>query len=148
MDEDLIDYAFLPHTELINLTQEKECLQKELFEMQSQMKDLMQKKSEKHVNDSSLDTVQENSSIKNLLTPTVETKDSSEVTDKKENETLDDGVEEQKDANESVMSTTPKNINRSVLAKQLKEKLNEVDVDLPTNVEALVLGAVNTSKKT
>ena len=33
------------------------------------------------------------------------------------------------------------------MAKQLREKLNDIQVDLPANLDALILNAVSTSKK-
>ena len=41
-----IDPTFLPYSELMNLTQEKDSLQSQLLEMQNQMSELMQKKVE------------------------------------------------------------------------------------------------------
>ena len=41
----------------------------------------------------------------------------------------------------------PKNINRIALAKQLRDKLNDLDSDLPKNIDGLIQGAVSSSKK-
>ena len=148
-DENLIDYAFLPHSELMNLTQEKDSMREELLELQNQINNLMQKKMEKNFEESgSFSQENESSSTKDLIKPTVETEELAEVKDyKNESKKQAEVVKEQKNSNDLLMTTTPKKINRFVLAQQLREKLNDIDAALPANIDALVQGAVNASKK-
>ena len=108
--------------------------------MQTQFAELMQQQKNENKDESSKNSEQQEPST------TFEKEEPSEVTEMKEKKEDDDSENKHVISNKTI-TQTPKNINKFVLAKQLREKLNDIQVDLPANLDALILNAVSTSKK-
>ena len=148
-EEDLISYAFLPNSELVNLADEKEALKRELLQMQEQMNDLIQNKSEKNIDDlsSKPQEASESSCSDDLIKPTVENGEDLVIENTSDKKEENNAIEKQKKSDGPAKIVNPKNINRIALAKQLRDKLNDLDSDLPKNIDGLIQGAVSSSKK-
>ena len=73
-----IDYTFLPYTELMNLSQEKDSLKEELSKMQTQFAELMQQQKNENKDESSKNSEQQ------VPSATFEKEEPSEFTERKE----------------------------------------------------------------
>ena len=136
-EQDLIDYCFLPYSELMNLTEEKADLKEQLTEMENLLKNIEPAKNES------------GSEIVSSTAAEGEHKPNFQDEEKSKLEQKTESLKELENSKDPVIQTKkPKNINRAILAEQIKSKLKELDVrNLPSNVDDLINGALNNSKK-